>query len=228
MRAIIDRRLALAERSATVLVRGAEIWTYGAQSKKLLRYAGIGGTTLTPAVSLPVISTKDGAITWDGNHLLVADRSTRRVFRVDATSGQETLAMDPATISFGNFDPALLVSDSTIGDIAWHDGLLIVAVQAGYSSAIYGIDLSKKKVVSHRHAPGPKPAGVDIDPADRSLYVIDSRNRELRRFSDNGKMDIADLSSELTEPRGLTLDAERGLWTTDWSTDAVLRIRVEG
>ena len=184
MRAIIDRRLALAERSATVLVRGAEIWTYGAQSKKLLRYAGIAGTTLTPAVSLPVISTKDGAITWDGNHLLVADRSTRRVFRVDATSGQETLAMDPATISFGNFDPALLVSDSTIGDIAWHDGLLIVAVQAGYSSAIYGIDLSK--------------------------------------------MDIADLSSELTEPRGLTLDAERGLWTTDWSTDAVLRIRVEG
>jgi hypothetical protein len=226
MKAIIDRRFALTERSATVLARGAEIWTYGAQTKRLLRQAG--DQELTPAAALPRIATEDGALAWDGSNLLVADRSTRRVFRVELATGRESLAMDPATLAFASYDPALKLVDAVIGDIAWHNGLLIVAVQAGYSSAIYSIDLQKKQIVSHRLAPGPKPTGVEFDPADGSLYVIDSRNRELRRFATDGKMATAELAAELVEPRGLTIDAERGFWTTDWSAGELLRFQVEG
>lgn len=228
MRVIIDRRLALAERSATVLVRDAELWTYGAQSRRLVRYSGMATKELRIAEPLPPVSIQDGALAWDGSHLLVGDRSSRRVFRVDAASGRETLLMDPSAIVCGEFDPALKVVDAALGDISWQDGTLIVAIQAGYSSAIYTIDPAKKRVVSHRLAPGPKPVGVEVDPGDGALYVADGRNLELRRFSVNGRMDVADLSAEVAEPRGLAIDSDRGLWTVDWSTNSVLRIRVEG
>jgi hypothetical protein len=228
MKAIIDRRLALQERSGTVLVRGREIWTYGAKTRKLLRYTGFQDRKLKLAAPLPSISVEDAALSWDGNHLLVADRLKRQVFQVDQASGRETLVMDPNSLDFGDHGTALLVADAVIGDIAWRDGLLYLAVQAGYSSAIYGIDLGKKQVVSNRPAPGPKPCGLDFDPVDGSLYTVDNRNRELRRFSRTGKVDIAELPSEWAEPRGLSFDLDRGLWSMDWSMGDVLRLRVEG
>jgi len=227
MKIIIDRRLALKERSGTVLVQGAELWTYGDNSKKLRRYSGLKERELTPAALLPSVPTKDVSMAWDGNNLLVADRSKRRVFRVDAVSGQKTIVMDPGSLAFGDYDSALLVSDAVIGDIAWHDNLLYLAVQAGYSSAIYGIDLAKKQVVSHRLAPGPKPWGLDFDPVDGSLYTVDNRNRELRRFSKVEDVAVAELPSEWVEPRGWSFDHDRGLWSADWSTGDVLRLRVE-
>lgn len=227
MKVIIDRRLTLQERSGTILVRGTEIWTYGAKTSKLLRYTRFQDRELTLGAPLPSISTKDAALSWDGNNLLVANRSNRKVFRVDPASGQETLVMEPGSLSFGDYDTALLAVDTVIGDIAWYNSLFYLAVQAGYSSAIYGIDLGKKRVVFHRLAPGPKPWGLDFNSADGSMYIVDNRNRELRRFFNTGKVDVADLPSEWVEPRGLSFETEGRLWSTDWSTGDVLRIRME-
>ena len=135
--------------------------------------------------------------------------------------------MEPGSLSFGDYDTALLTLDAVIGDTAWYNGLLYLAVQAGYSSAVYGIDLGNKRVVSHRLAPGPKPCGLDFNPADGSMYIVDNRNRELRRFFNTGKVHVADLPSEWVEPRGLSFEMESRLWSTDWSTGDVLRIRME-
>jgi DNA-binding beta-propeller fold protein YncE len=227
MKVAVDRRFAMQERSQTVLARDSEIWTYGDTTKKLLRYSGARERSLSPASPLPSVSARDAAISWDGNHLIVADRSNRKVFRLDPASEQETLVMDPNSLDFGDYDRSLLVVDAVIGDIAWHDGLLYLAVQAGYSSAIYGIDPGNQRVVSHRLAPGPKPSGLDFDPVDGSLYTVDSRNRELRRFSTTDKEDVAELPSEWAEPKGLSFDSNRGLWSVDWSTGDVLRLKVE-
>jgi hypothetical protein len=180
------------------------------------------------AVEDRAFSAEDVALTWDGSHLLVAERSKRLVFQVDPTSGQATLVMEPASLAFGDYDTALMVPDAVVGDIAWHEGLLYLAVQAGYSSAIYGVDLEKQQVISYRRAPGPKPWGLDFDPVDGALYTVDNRNRELRRFSNTGTMDVADLPAEWREPRGLSFDPDRGLWSADRSTGDVLRLRVEG
>jgi DNA-binding beta-propeller fold protein YncE len=227
MKVAIDRRFSLQERSQTVLTRDSEIWTYGDRSKRLLRYSGTRESSLTPAPPLPSVSARDAAITWEDGHLLVADRLSRKVFQVDPVNEQETLIMDPAQLDFGDHDPSLLVIDTLVGDIAWHQGLLYLAVQAGYSSAIYCIDATSKRVVSHRLAPGPKPCGLDFDPIDSTLFTIDARNLELRRYSTTDKEDVVELPVELAEPRGLSLDRERGLWSVDWSTGDVLRLRVE-
>lgn len=228
MKVIIQQRLALPERSGTILVRGSEIWTFGDKTKKLQRYTGLQDRKLKQVAPLPAISAKNAALSWNGTSLLAGDRSQRKVFRVDSDSGKETLVMDPKTLDFGDYDRALLSEDAVVGDIAWHEGILFVAVQSGYSSAIYGIDLAKNKVVSHRHAPGPKPSGLDIDPSDGSLYTVDNRNRELRRFSVSGKVDVAELPAEWVEPRGLSFEPDGGLWSSDWFTGDVLRIKVEG
>lgn len=228
MKVLIDRRLTLEERSSTVLMRGAEIWTYGDKTRTLQRHKGVLERKLTSAAPLPSISVEDGVLAWDGTHLLVADRANRKVFRVDPAGGRETLLMDPKSLVFGDYGRALLVSDAVIGDIAWHAGLLYLAVQAGYSSAIYGIDPGKNHVVSCRPAPGPKPSGLEFDPVDSSMYTIDNRNRELRRFTQAETMDVAELPQELADPRGLSFDQERGLWCADWSSGDVLKIRVEG
>ena len=227
MKTIIERRLSLQERSGTVLLRGSEIWTYGDKNKKLTRFTGLRGKKLTAASPLPSISTKDAVLSWDGKNLLVTDRSNRKVSRVDPASGQESIVMEPDSLSFGDYDTALLAPDAVIGDTAWYNGLLYLAVQAGYSSAVYGIDIGSKRVVSHRLAPGPKPSGLDFNPADGSMYIIDNRNRELRRFSSTGKEDIADIPAEWADPRGLSFETERRLWSTDWSTSEVLQIRME-
>ncbi len=228
MKLIVDKRLALQERSGTVLVRGTEILTYGAQTKRLLPYTGREGRALTPAAPLPSIHAEDACLAWDGKNVLVADRYKRTVARVDPANGRETLVMDPTALAFGKHDTALLTGDAILGDIAWQDGLLYLAVQAGYSSTIYGIDVRKKRVVSHQPAPGPKPWGLDFDPADGSMYTVDGRNRELRRFAKSGTVEVTELPAEWKEPRGLSFDPERGLWSADWSTGDVLRMRVEG
>ncbi len=227
MKTIIERRLSLQDRSGTVLVRAGEIWTHGEKSNRLARFKGLGGTKLTPAEPLPSITTREAALSWDGKNLLAADRSSRKIFQVDPSSGKETPVMEPDSLSFGDFDTALLTPDAIIGDTAWYNGLLYLAVQAGYSSAIYGIDLENKQVVSHRRAPGPKPSGLDFNPKDGSMYIIDNRNRELRKFATTGKEDVADIPDEWIEPRGLSFESERRLWSTDWSTGDVLRIRME-
>ncbi len=227
MKLIVNKRFALQERSATVLVRGPEIWTFGATAKKLQRYSKSREGALILETPMPSIDTRDGIITWDGSHLLVADRSERKIFRVDPATGRDSLVMDPGKLAFGNFDVALLVADSVIGDIAWYNGILYLALQAGYSSAIYGIDLDKKTVVSHRHSPGPKPCGLDLDPGNGSMYVIDNRNRELRRFTKAGKVDIAELPAEWVEPKGLSLDSQQMLWSTDWSTGDIIQLKLE-
>jgi DNA-binding beta-propeller fold protein YncE len=227
MKTTIEQRLSMPERSAAILVRDQELWTYGAKTKKLLRYGGLQARRLTPAAPLPAISAKDVALSWDGSSLLVAECKTRKVFRMDPDSGRETLVLEPGTLDFAGYDNALAVVDAVIGDMAWHAGLLYAAVQAGYSSAIYGIDLETQRVVSHRHAPGPKPTGLDFDPVDGSMYTVDSRNRELRRFPTVGAVDVAELPAELAEPRGLSIAEDRTLWISDWSTDDVVGLKVE-
>ena len=226
MKTIIERRLSLQDRSGTVLVRAGEIWTHGEKTSKLARFKGLGGMKLTPTETLPSISTKEATLSWDGKNLFVADRSSREIFQVDTANGQEIPVMEPHSLSFGDFDTALLTPDAIIGDTAWYNGLLYLAIQAGYSSAIYGIDLENKRVVSHRRAPGPKPSGLDFNPKDGTMYIIDTRNRELRKLT-TGKEDVANIPDEWIEPRGLSFESERRLWSTDWSTGDVLRIRME-
>jgi len=227
MEVTINQRFVVPERSGTILVQGTDIWTLGAESGRLLRYSGTHDTDLRPVAPAPTVSDKDLALCWDGARLIAADRTECTISELDPTDGRQTLISELKSLDFGEYSPDILSGHAVIGDIAWRDGVLYVAVQAGYSSAIYGIDLGAGRVVSHRFAPGPKPSGIDFDPVDGSLHVIDSRNRELRRFSDSEKVDVAELPSEWVEPNGLSIAPDRSLWSTDISTGDVLRLRVE-
>jgi DNA-binding beta-propeller fold protein YncE len=229
MKATIVGRLNLPEPSATVLIHGADLWIYGHQSRELRRFSGHREGSLRAAAPLQVQTpAKHGvSLSWDGANVLVADQVTRTVCRVDPNSGQQALVMDPQSLEFGAYDIALRGEATTIGDIAWHDGILYVSVQAGYSSAIYGIDVEHKRVVSHRFAPGPQPCGLDFDPRDSSMFTLDHRNRELRRYDAQGTMEIADLPVDLVDPQGLSFDSNRGLWCSDQASADLVHLNVE-
>jgi len=227
MKVKVVQRFALEERSKTVLARDSEIWTYGDATKRVLRYSATGTTPASLLPPFPTISTAEAALTWDGSQLIAGNRTSRKIYRINAVSRQETLLVDPASLDFGRFGRALEVIDAVIGDIAWNRGLLYLAVQAGYSSAIYGIDTARQRVTSFRNAPGPRPCGLDFDPADDALFTVDSRNRELRRFSVDDKEDIAELPPDWTEPSGLSFAADRRLWSVDLSTGDALQLQVE-
>jgi streptogramin lyase len=166
-------------------------------------------------------------LAWDGNNFLVADRFDKVIFKVNPESGLAAPVLTLSEVKYGDAPEVFQTRGSQVTDIAWGHGHVWVVVQAGYSSSAFEIDLKTGKVVGHFWVRGPRPEGIDLDVAARSVWTVDASNREFSQFTPSGEWTELVVASPLAEPRGLTLDDQESFWTSDQDTGQLCQIRWE-
>jgi hypothetical protein len=223
----IEHRYDLAEAAESFLIKDGRLWTVGGPRREVMRFEVDADRRLSEIGERRRMPTATGGLAWDGARFLVADAATRRVIGVDSATGTSKLLIEPTNLDYGGFPKTLCVEAALIGDIAWDGGGLWVTCIAGYSSSIYRVDPSEKVVLSHRWAPGPRPVGIDLEPARDSLFVIDGRNKELRRLDNAGQWVFGALPGEVKEPRGMSFESPRKLWVADVAAGAVYGLTLE-
>jgi hypothetical protein len=205
-----------------------EIWVASAKAGRIYQQGAIaeGVSETYSYVSSPV--KNPGGLTWTGKAFLVADRLDKVIFQVDPETGLANLVLTLSEIEYGNAPAIFRVKASQVTDVAWGREHLWVTCQAGYSSAVYRIDLEAKAVVQHFRARGPKPEGLSFDIRDEFLWTVDASNQEFSQFTPKGEWTETAEPSPVEKPNGLALDDQDAFWTSDQETGQVYQITREG
>ncbi len=167
-----------------------------------------------------------GGMTWDGQDFLVADRLQKQIYRINPNNNETTPLLLLTDLKQGDIG-ILQAPASQIADIAWGQGDLWVACQAGYSSSIFRIDPKKQAVVQRFWTRGPKPEGISFDQIEEYLWTIDARNKEFSQFTPKGEWTENSFSSPVEQPAGLALDPDYAFWTLDCDLKKVVQIKME-
>lgn len=151
-------------------------------------------------------------LTYDGGDFLLADGKTKIVYRVNRKTGKSEECLDLIKVDIKGFSPALVHKSSAVMDIEFGQSHLWVAVEAGYSSGIYKIDVKKATVKHFFFAPGPQPEGISFDHKEEHIWIVDARNREIRQFDADGKWTGRKIDSPVKVPGGLSMDDDDNIW----------------
>lgn len=118
-----------------------------------------------------------------GTKLLVADRARKAIFTLDSKSKQlvPLFTLDSVSLEAKSIPPDSLLRQGTLNSIASDGKTVYVGIGAGFSSAIFQIDPSSKRVVSRQWAGSDDPH--DMAFGDGSVYVMNPQYNEIRRFT---------------------------------------------
>ncbi len=227
MNVVLDHSFALADRPDAVVVRGREVWATTKDTRSVHRFSGIDEAELEEVATLADAPAATGGAAWDGEHLLLADAATGTVMSMEPDTGETASVFDVTELDFGTYRKALLAENSHIADLAWSNGELWLACEAGYSSSIYRINLETKRVIGQFWSPGPNPTGIALDASGERLWVIDGRRMQLVEGDTEGEWLDEGLPIPVAKARHLAIDEDGKFWTTDPDTDTVHRLRLE-
>lgn len=159
----------------------------------------------------------------DGDFLLVNEK-TKIVYRVNRETGRYKRTLDLLKVAVKNFSPVLKNKVSLVKDIEFGRSHLWVAVEAGYSSGIYKIDMEKAVVKHFFYAPGPQPEGLSFDHKKEHIWVVDASNKEIRQLDTDGKWTGRRIDSPAKIPRGISLDDKDNIWVINQPDRKVYQI----
>lgn len=156
-------------------------------------------------------------LTYDGEHLWMADRQTDLLYKLNAETGEVLKKLEapgywPTGLTFdGNY---LWCSDVKGG----------IALSEHYDAKIYQIDPKDGTVIKTLPAPSSGARGLAWD--GEYLWTVDNRSDQVIQFSTTDGTTIRSFKSPSGEPRGLTY--ENGfLWTSDRKADEIYRVDTE-
>jgi hypothetical protein len=180
-----------------------------------------------PNVIRPAPIHRCGGLAFDTKRIFMADRLEKMLYHVDCKEEGYNVKkyIHFSQINFKGVPTVLNCDGAEISDIEWGREYLWVSCQAGYSSLIYKIDLKAKRAASFFYTAGPHPEGIAFDQNEEHLWVLDASNRNVRRFTHTGELTDHYLSLSMKNPRGLSLDDNGCLWTTDIDKKAFLKLR---
>lgn len=224
MELVVMEAIDLADHPDALHVGGGAMWTTRRDGGLSKRSFAIAATSKTIAGRL----VADGGITHTDDGLLVAAATTRVLSSVDPESGAQKVLLDCSTLHGGKHTGGLRANNATINDICWKDGMVWLAVEAGYASCIVQIDVAAKKIVNGFWSPGPKPRGLAFDREGRRLWVIDGRNEQLVDLDGRGEWLGTAAAMPVPGMRHLSIDANDELWSMDAVLPRVYRMKREG
>jgi len=158
-----------------------ELYSFGKEAKEPEKLA------VLPTKIKPV-----GMTEFEG-HLYFIDSTDFCLYRIriDSDSYDEEKILDLKETLYdqiSRLNPALLAPGSKINDIHVHGTKALVAVQAGYSSGVYRIDIDRKQPTVEKFflSLGVAPKGITRDPNTGNIFVADGGNGVLLEFSPDG------------------------------------------
>lgn len=198
-----------------------EIWLAGGPSKQLIKGVQdlVGDFQITKKLKIPF--TNPGGMAWDGKKIIIADRINKVVHLLNPATGNTESVISLSELKFKDGPEMFRVKGTEVTDITWALGHLWATCKAGYSSAIYEIDLKAGKIVKHNKSRGPDPEGISFDSSETYYWTVDSRNLEFSQFTPDGVWTEVAFPSPVKKPQGLGIDDRDTFWTLDLDTKKV-------
>lgn len=204
-------RIDLSLRPSGIHSRGDSILFWKSGSGELYSFGKDAGepeklTVLPPKIKPVGMSESDGYL-----HFIDSEELCLYRIRIDSGSyGEEKFLDLRETLrdQITRLNPALLAPGSKINDIHVYGTKALVAVEAGYSSGVYRIDIDRKQPTVEKFflSSGVAPKGITRDPRSGRIFVVDGGNGCLVEFSPEGVRTPGKPARLPTRfPRGLSL-----------------------
>jgi len=153
-------------------------------------------------------------ITFDGQFLWIADRGTKKIYKVDPQNGKvvseiESPAYWPTGLTWDG--ETLWVADVKGG----------IPLSENYQGKIYQVDAATGYILKMINAPSKRPRGLAWD--GTYLWCADNGSDEIIQFSPDDGTTIRSFKSPASDPRGLTFDGQY-LWVSDRVKDEVYMV----
>ncbi|MCB8933380.1 MAG: hypothetical protein M9921_11345 [Fimbriimonadaceae bacterium] len=157
----------------------------------------------TPGRSFPTTIQRPSISPHNANQLLVGDLGARTISTFDVKTGKLSPLLNLREVrDQGPPSPPTIdqLQAGEFSSVASDGKNVYVAVEAGFSSAIFKIDPASKRIVAKTWASAEDPEAMTFH--DGSLYVLVGQGREVRRFSES-LVKSHDLISLPTSGKGL-------------------------
>ena len=173
-----------------------------------------------------VKGTLDEEPIWENRGPLFADGKSRFPSSIDLDRDENIYISDDYSDRIFIFD-----KDGTPLD-SWGSQLQGTGEVNGLSG--FGIHLYQKKLTGGASGDGELngPSGLAFDPDD-NLYVVDSHNHRVQKFTKDGRFllkfgSYGSGEGELAFPWGICLDQESNVYVADWRNDRVQKFSPDG
>jgi len=144
-------------------------------------------------------------LTFDGDHLWLADRKTDKIYCLNKETGDVVRVIDAPA-----YWPMGLTWD---GESLWNaDVKGGVPLAENYAGVIYSIDPEDGTILKTVPAPAKSPRGLAWD--GKYLWCTDNASDEIIQFDPDDGTTIKSFKSPAKDPQGLTFDGKY-LWVSD-------------
>ena len=153
-------------------------------------------------------------LTYDGEHLWMADRKDKMLYAVRPDDGQVV-----KKISSPAYWPMGLTWD---GEALWSvDVKGGIPLSENYNGQVYRVDPEDGTILHTVSAPTGTPRGLAWD--GRYLWCVDNDKDQIIQFNPDDGTTIKSFKAPARDPRGITYDGEY-LWITDRTADEVYMV----
>ena len=218
MEAKIIRSLGVAKEAPLGLVIAAgDIWAIRNKSRSIERIQNLGGK-LASTTEIAHGIENPGTLPRTGSEFLITETTSKVIYKLDPMKMAPELYVDLMKLRSSRITPLLRARGTNISSVAFNQGKLWIALQAGYSSSIIVLDDQNKKMIKNFFTRGPEPTGIAFEANGKRGWVLDGSNKELSQFDNKGKWTKTALKVPLEKPIGLAIDNEGNFLTTDATT----------
>ena len=173
---------------------------YGARSGAILLLSESGQVTKTLPMGVQQVA---GIAAHKSGTIIIGDCGNRAVMLMNLTSGRVSRLFSLAEINAAGFPPGNLLKDSLLTSVASDGTSIFLAFSAGFSSSIFKVDPVGRRLLAHGWAPGDNPNAMAFQ--NGSLFVLESRGRQIRRFSGQLKQNYSWIEAPVPDGKGLII-----------------------
>jgi len=141
---------------------------------------------------------------FEGGKLLAVDGASNTIFSVDPVGKKCVKLFAARELQGAGVENAQVLAIGKVAGVTSDGrGFGFIAVEAGYSSSIFEVDLKTKKLKRHAYTPGASPTALSFEGG--KLFVVDRESSLLRCFDRSLKLSADRIALPVADARGLAI-----------------------
>lgn len=145
-----------------------------------------------------------GISAFQAGKLVLGDKANKGVLVYDLESKRATPLFRLSEISRQGFAAGSVLDTGELASVASDGKNIFLGLKAGFSSSIFVIDPSGKRILAHGWAPGDDPSAMAFEKG--RLFVLDGKGRQLRSFGPDLKPNYRWQNVPVQNPLGVVIE----------------------
>lgn len=184
---------------------------------------GDAGVDASSKISVP-LKNPSGLSAFTRGKLIVGDAADNSIYAVDVGTKRYQKLFSLNQLETGAVRGAMTLRSGRLAGLAFDGNFIYAGVAAGYSSSIFKIHPSTRKVVAHAWAPGPNPSAMQFYKG--SLFVLEADRKNIRRFDEAMQLSEARSDIAVSDGRGLIV-RDDGVQVLSPSRRSIERLNID-